>query len=124
MAQSTKSMYKQAFDKYALFMGKSFDLFPISVSNLANFIAHLHLSGYKASTISSTVAGLAYFHNILGFSNPSQHIIIRKLLKGASKLTHTPDIRLPISKSILRSIVLSIPYLFNSIYDQILYTSC
>ena len=123
IAKSTKSGYKIAYEKYSSFIGKSHDIIPISVSNLSSFIAHLHLQGFKASSIRSTVAGLSYFHVMLNLLDPAKHSIIKSLLKGSSKLCDSPDIRLPITREILNSMLDVIERIIPSSYDRILYRS-
>ena len=123
IAKSTKTLYKQAFDKYALFAGSSQNLFPISVSSLANFVAHLHLSSFKASTITSLIAGLSYFHDMLSLPNPTNHILIKKLLKGASKLNSSPDIRLPMSCDMLVNLVSILHRICDTRYERIMFSS-
>ena len=123
LAHSTKQVYRQAVDKYASFIGQAADMFPISVSNLSNFIAYLYLAGYKASSIASTIAGISYVHSLLGLLNPANHIIVKKLLKGASKLTNQPDIRLPVSRTMLKNMVQSLNQIFEASYEQNLYAA-
>ena len=123
VAKSTKTGYKIAYEKYSRFIGKSQDIIPISVSNLSSFIAYLHLHNYKASSIRSTVAGLSYFHSMLNLTDPAKHSIIKSLLKGSSKLSDSPDIRLPITRKILSSMLEVIKRIIPSSYDRTLYRS-
>lgn len=123
VTNATRSIYKQAVDKYSSFVGNSRNLFPISVSNMAKFIAKLYLSNYKASTISTLIAGLSYCHSLSNLPNPANHILIKKLLKGASKLTKSPDVRLPISREILKQMIESINRIYTSTYEIKLYSA-
>lgn len=104
-------------------MGKTHNIFPISTYNMSNFIANLHNQGYKSNSIRSYVAGLGYFHSLLELPNPSNHSLIKSLLKGSSKITQSPDIRLPISQDILIKMLKAVNRLLPSAYDRTLYSS-
>lgn len=123
IAKSTKAAYKSAYDKYSTFIGRDRDIIPISMSDLSKFIAHMHLNSYKANSIRSTVAGLGYFHTMSSFPDPSKHIIIKSLLKGSSKLSDSPDIRLPVSRDILKHALQVVDQVAHSPYSCILYSA-
>ena len=104
-------------------MGSVEKVLPISVSNMAQFIAFLFQRSYKSSSISSIVAGLGYFHNIMSLPNPASHILIKKLLKGSKNLNDSPDIRLPVTVAILHDLVRVSARLSSSSYDKHLYSA-
>ncbi len=71
---------------------------PICPTDLVNYLATLFEQGYAASTIASHSAAIAFTHRLLGFQNPSDSFIVKKFLKGATKLIGTTDKRLPITR--------------------------
>lgn len=108
---------------YTSFKESTHNVLPISVSDMARFIAFLFQKGYKSSSISSIVAGLGYFHSICSFSNPGAHILIKKLIKGAKNLNGSFDMRLPITVNILQQLVGVIKRTATSTYESYLYSA-
>ena len=121
---STKAVYRQAYSNYKHFhtlFYPNLTVFPIDSLRIAKFISFSIIQGNKSSTIQTHIAGLNYFHKILGLKNPCDHFIVKKLLQGSRNLHSSPDKRLPITLTILQGLVNSIESLGLSQYDCFLY---
>ena len=121
---STKAVYRQAYSNYKHFntlFYPNLTVFPIDSLRIAKYISFSVIQGNKSSTIQTHIAGLNYFHKILGLKNPCDHFIVKKLLQGSRNLHSSPDKRLPITLTILQGLVDSIESLGLSQYDCFLY---
>lgn len=98
---------------------------PLSYATVALYVAHLHEKGLSASTITSHLSAIAYFHNINGYdtNDPTKVFVVRKAVAGAARLLPQYDSRLPITEPILQRLVQSLPYVYPSLYEQVLYKS-
>lgn len=74
------------------------------------FVAWLHDQKKSHNTISTYLAGISYHHRIRELPDPTQFFIIKKLIKGAQRLSGTPDVRLPITPNILHELVKSLHF--------------
>lgn len=125
ITKATKMTYHNAVALYRSFLrSTSFstrEIFPISVSSLAGFIAYLVQKSYKSTSIQTNIAGLSYVHTILGLPNPTGNSFIKKLLKGSKRLLFSPDKRLPITIPFLHLMVSSLSRLHTVKYYQVMY---
>ena len=124
IAPTTKAVYRQAYVNYTKFHQTYFPdiaVFPINSLQIAKFISYCALQGLKGTTIQTHVACLNYFHNILGFTSPCNHFLVKKLLQGSKKLSNKPDKRPPITLSILKSLLACIGNMDISHYEKRLY---
>ena len=101
--------------------------FPISASRLSKVIAYLVAQGFKSSSIQvsihSVLSGLSFVHVLNDWPNPVSHGLIKKMLLGSKRVNTTPDLRIPITRKILRSLLKTLQRLFSSEYEQILFRS-
>ena len=96
-------------------------IFPIQPVQLAQFIAFQHKVGFKGSSIQTQIAGISFLQRIMGFPNPSEHLLIKKLLISVQKNSNTPDKRLPITLPLLRKLVSILPKVVLSKFDILLF---
>ena len=96
-----------------VFPGVTINL-PFSPPILALFISHLFDRNYAASTVSTYISALGYFHKLHGHADPSKNFIISKMMKGYSKIDTRLDSRLPITLPLLHRLVLSASNLSDS----------
>ncbi|XP_033747006.1 uncharacterized protein LOC117332230 [Pecten maximus] len=96
---------------------------PLSYATIALYVASLHEKGFSASTITSNLSAIAYFHNISGYNthDPTKAFVVRKAVAGAARLMPQYDARLPITKPILQKLVHSLQYVYPMQYNQLLY---
>ena len=122
LAPSSRAHYQRAWNKLVDFfktVGTPLQ-FPVSVTFMLLFIAHLHGLGFAPQSISSIISALAYFHKVNGFCDPSNNFIVAKALSGARNLRHSCDVRLPITLPILTQLIEALPHVFHSHYKCIL----
>ena len=118
IASSSRAHYERAWRKFVVFhdsLGVTLQL-PASVSMILLFIAHLHAHGSAPASITSIISAVAYFHNINGFSDPTNCFIVAKVLAGARNLGSVSDVRLPVTLPVLTRLVLALPTVFTSRY--------
>ena len=120
---ATKRAYRRAISCYANFCRFHFPVvpvFPASGCVLEAFIAHLPSQRYAPVTLMTYMPAISYVHKLAGKVDPTQLFVINKLLVGAKKLSGTPDTRLPISLSILRTFLDATQFIASSAYLRLL----
>lgn len=60
-------------------------VWPVSVQELCNFIAHLFLANYSHSTIKCYLSGISFFQKVNGFEDTTQSFNVKKLLEGMNR---------------------------------------
>ena len=112
LSSATQKAYLRSWKRlYELcHSSNSFFQVPCSLSLICNFIGHLHSSNSCPSTIASHVSAISYIHKICDVPDPTQHFLVRKLIKGAQNLNKSPDNRMPITKPILLKILSALPH--------------
>ena len=75
--------------------------FPCSCPVICNFVGHLYLKKLSPSSIVSHISAISYMHKMCNVLDPTQHFLVRKILKGAQNMGKSPDSRMPITKQIL-----------------------
>lgn len=124
MCPATHATYKRSYQNYLSFHSVYYgteQVFPIKPVQLAQFIAFQIQAGFKGSSIQTQVAGISFIQRIMGFKNPSDHLLIKKLLVSAQKSSHSYDKRLPITLPILRRLLHSLPVVASTPYFVTLY---
>lgn len=59
-------------------------------------------------------------HQLKGLPNPVNSFVVQRMLKGVHNITGKPDVRLPITPTILQTLVSAIPTVVTAYYDQFL----
>ena len=117
---SSIPMYRRAWGLYTQFSYLTFGVanirLPLSVSNIALFIAYLYHRDYAASTATSYVSALGYIHRLANVSDPTKQFFILEMLKGYGKTVTRLDTRLPITLPILRQFLQVSPSICTSQY--------
>lgn len=85
------------------------------------FVPFLHHEKFAPRTISTYLPALSYVHKILNLSDPTSVFLISKLVAGAYRLNHRPDMRFPITVPILNQLIASLEWVTSSIYDCYLF---
>lgn len=117
-------MYQRAYKNYQRFHlahFSNFPIFPIPSNRLAQFIAYCYTNKLKGTTIQTQMAGLAFFHKIMGLENPAENFLIKKLLAGVLRMTRGRDKRLPITLDMLEIFMCNLKFILISSYDLILF---
>ena len=79
-------------------------------------MAYLSAKKLAPSTISTYISALSYVHKIGSFSNPTKAFVAHKIKTAQSRLCLKPDIRLPITRSILYKLVLALSHTITLAY--------
>ena len=95
---------------------------PITIAQLALFIAYLQNKSFAARTISTYVSALDFIHKINKLPDPTEALLIEKRIQSLHKQKRS-DSRLPITSSILNQLVNALSYTVSSKFDQTLLTS-
>jgi hypothetical protein len=92
---------------------------PITIAQLALFIAYLQNKSFAARTISTYVSALDFIHKINKLPDPTEALLIEKRIQSLHKQKRS-DSRLPITSSILNQLVNALSYTVSSKFDQTL----
>lgn len=76
------------------------------------FIAHMYRNGLSHSTVN------CYTNNLEDFT---QMFIVRKMIEGMKRTRSKCDIRLPITRDLLKKIMSIVPSICNNIYEAKLF---
>lgn len=76
---------------------------------------------FSLSTISTYLSALGYVHKMLSLPDNTRTFLIDKLVTGTYRLSQTIDTRLPITIPILNKMLLAIPVILNSYYEQCMF---
>lgn len=124
LAPSTSSTYKQAWNIFNSFsqevLGQTCNL-PLSASTVSLFIAYLYKKQFAPSTISTYLSALGYVHKMLSLPDNTRSFLVDKLVTGSYRLSQTIDTRLPITVPILNKMLIALPTLSISSYEQCLF---
>lgn len=107
LTPSTQAAYKRSWQKFADFCkgcGVSTPL-PANTSLTALFVSSLQKEGYSPATISSHISAIGYLHKLNGFEDPTASFLVRKLLAACHKHHRQLDVRLPIDKQMLATLL-------------------
>ncbi|XP_062574792.1 uncharacterized protein LOC134236633 [Saccostrea cucullata] len=127
LSASSRAAYRQSWNLFQT-MDKGASSLPLSLQSVCNFIGYLFDKQYSASSIASHVSALSYLHKLLNLPDPTQTFIVRKLLKGCSRLLPSQDTRLPITKEILHKLInankMTVSQPLNQLLLKALYLLC
>ena len=96
---------------------------PIPPSLVFLFLTSQVARGIAGKSLSTYCSAISYVHKLQGLPDSTTSVAIKKLLIGARKQNPSSDIRLPITTSILKQLVVVLPSLLKSNYDILLYTA-
>lgn len=88
--------------------------------SLAVFISYLSAKKVASSTILTYVSTLSYVHKLGNFPDPSKKFLVQKLLVHRA-LHSSPDVRLPITRSVLHLLVLALDNTNSSAFQRLTY---
>ena len=117
LAPKTRDSYNRIFNEYQVFVA-SLGFSSILLDNpgaVILYLTSLFQKGLASNTLFSRASALAYILKLRGDSDPTQHFLVKKFLKGAKHARPSADIRQPMSVQILE--------LFNTSIVQQCYTS-
>lgn len=109
------------FDRFSKDLFSCSISIPLTVSDICLFVAFLHHEKFAPRTISTYLSALSYVHKILNVNDPTTAFLISKLVAGAYRLNHKPDMRFPITIPILNRLIACLQWVTSSIYDRYLF---
>lgn len=125
ISPGSRKTYEQAWNHFLDFStrycGTAFPQLPLSVSDIVLFVAYLSAKKLASSTISTYISALSYVHKIGSFSDPTKAFVVQKIMTAQSRLCSKPDIRLPITRSILHKLVLALSHTITPAYHILLF---
>lgn len=124
LANNTQAAYSSAWEKFKDFASRTGlkGTIPLSVIEISYFIAYMSREGYAQATVASYLAGIAYRHRIMGFPDPTNTFIIKKMLDGLRKdRGPSNDTRLPITQDLLKNLIASLETVTRSQFEQSLF---
>ena len=84
-------------------------------------MAFLQHEKFAPKTISTYLSAIGFVHKMQGHTDPTTAFLVTKLVAGAYRLNQKPDIRLPITITILDRLITSLQWVTSSIYDKFLF---
>ena len=125
ISPGSRKTYEQAWNHFLDFStrycGTAFPQLPLSVSDIVLFVAYLSAKKLAPSTISTYISALSYIHKIGSFSDPTKAFVVQKIMTAQSRLCSRPDIRLPITRSILHELVQALNHTITPAYQILLF---
>ena len=118
LSPSSLAQYQRSWRSFCVFcndIGKQ--SLPADFSSVALYITNLAGIPSSPATIASALSAVGYFHNLKSLPDPTQHFIVRKVLKGVSNLHKGSDLRIPISTSILSELIAAASKVTCSAYE-------
>ena len=87
---------------------------PANSLEITRFISFLSITKKAPSTIAAYVCAVSNWHKIQGWSDPCTAFMVKTTIKGASRDTGAPDVRLPITPTLLKKLIAALPMIWYS----------
>ena len=125
LAKNTWNVYENALKSFAEFRNQySLDqIWPPPLMHIINYVIFLSSEGYSATTAKSYISGISFKIKLYNGVDSTKSFVIQKLLSGMSKKHKKPDLRRPITLSILERLVTVLTKVCDSKFEQLLFSS-
>lgn len=125
VAPNTLSVYSNALSTFEHFRNRYNlgTMWPVPIQHITLFIAHSFELGYSPATVASYLSGVAFYHKLQNYPDPTAAFVVKKLLEGFKRSRRRYDIRAPITENILRRICTVLPDICYSDYEACLFKS-
>jgi hypothetical protein len=107
-----------------IFLDKYFfkaELPDFTLEKLVLLRAYLFEEGQSPNTISTYLAALSYYLKFKGKPDITNNFIINKLVNGAKRLAAGPDIRRPITVTVLGHLLQALAHVTKAYYQRIMF---
>ena len=94
--------------------------YPISVSIISQYVAHLFLKKLSPATIASNLSAISFKHKALQIPDPAESFIIKKIMRGVQNSRGRLDCRLPITFPVLKQLIDSLTVVISNHRDRLL----
>lgn len=96
--------------------------FPADTNHICLFLVHLASIGLTHTTIRTYLTALSFVHKMSHAVDTTQSFVVTKTLQGIKNTQSTTSRhRMPITRHILHSLLLSLPFAAQTPYDKILW---
>ncbi len=109
------------FHNFITRLHPTFNSFPASPAHLMLYITYLNNLGYSHSTIVTKISALSFFYKLHGLPDPTSHFLVTRALTSVKKTSYTQDSRLPITLTILHSMLDQLHNVSQSSYHSALF---
>ena len=124
MTDSSRRQYQRAWavfrQFYCRFYGSENPILPLVPNCIPLFISYLSFRKMAYSTINSYLSAISYVHKLKGLRDPTKSFLIQKLLTALSR-QRAADVRLPVTKPVLRQLVRSLDFTNSSAWQRSLF---
>ena len=117
----THRVYAADWNAFLSFRSDKLGNLPASAREIREFVAWLSLKNLAPATIASYIAGVAYYHKIHGWTDPTKDYLVSKLMEGSRRERKSADKRLPVSLPVLAQIIQTFPHVCFSVYESKLF---
>jgi integrase len=107
-----------------IFLDKYFpkaELVDFTLEKLVLLIAYLFEEGKSSNTISAYLAALSYHLKFKGKPDITTNFIINNLVNGTKRLAAGPDIRRPITVTVLGHLLQALAHVTKAYYQRIMF---
>ena len=119
ISHNTKESYKKTWLDFQQFLRTNGCNTECAGSrDVANYICHLFQRGAAHATIATKVSALSFYFKLAKNDDPTDHFLIRKLINGAKQRRPSLDTRDSLTELDLRNIILGLPSILESVYNQ------
>ncbi len=126
LSPATLKFYDSTLRKFYVFISMldpHYDPFPINSGHVSLFASHLFENGFAASTIATRLSAISFAYKLFNKPDPVNTFLITSLVKSFRKMKPQHDARLPITPSILSTMLACVPQLGLSYYRQVMFKS-
>lgn len=123
LAPGTTEAYQRAVLSFQEFRLQSNldQVWPAPTQHAIAFIAALSLKGMAASSIGLHVSALALLHKSHNWDDPTQHLVIKRMLEGHRRNKGAPDTRRPITWDVLKQIVPTLHEVCSTAFEAVMF---
>ncbi|MCP3889261.1 MAG: tyrosine-type recombinase/integrase [Desulfobulbaceae bacterium] len=126
LAPKSLKSYNKTLNQFYAFLitlHPGYNPFPVNSSHISLYVTRLFNQGLAGSTITSRMSAISFAFKLFKKSDPVDDFGVKCLLKSIRKARPQKDSRLPLLPAILHDILLKVPQLGFTYYDQILFKS-
>ncbi|XP_075053830.1 integrase/recombinase xerD homolog [Mixophyes fleayi] len=110
LAPSTLKAYRLAWKRWENYLFASVSRLKGDGSDMEYFMLRCYQEGLSKASMSSMIAGISFMAKVRGLADPTKSFLVKKALKGWSRLHPVPrDHRRPIDKVLLSRLIRVLP---------------
>ena len=94
------------------------DNLPMSISEVLSYLSYLNLKGLAPSTTTTYVSALGFVHRMNNMKDPTNAVVVQKVLSAINKIQGNLDARLPITQFILHRLLNAADYVVSNMFHR------